>query len=122
MDAEFAARFAIKVSSNFPGEVMHSTLSLIGLGKLGAPMAAALAARGMRVIGVDADAAKVEALQQGRPPVFERGLAETMQAARGRLTAPLSVEDAVRDSEITFIVVATPADPDGAFSLRYVLP
>jgi UDPglucose 6-dehydrogenase len=100
---------------------MVTGISIIGLGKLGAPMAAALAARGMRVIGMDADAAKVEALQQGRPPVFEPGLAETMQSARGRLTATLCVEDAVRDSEITFIVVATPADPDGAFSLRYVL-
>jgi len=101
---------------------MEKRISVIGLGKLGAPMAAALAARGMRVVGVDADAAKVQALQQGRPPVFEPRLAETIQAARGRLTATHSVEDAVRDSEITFIVVATPADPDGTFSLRYVLP
>ena len=101
---------------------MEKGISVIGLGKLGAPMAAALAARGMRVVGVDADATKVEALQQGRPPVFEPGLAETMQAARGRLTATLSVEEAVRDSAITVIVVATPADPDGTFSLRYALP
>ena len=101
---------------------MDKRISVIGLGKLGAPMAAALAARGMRVIGVDADAAKVEALQQGRPPVFEPRLTETIRMAEGRLTATLSVEDAVRDSEITFIVVATPADPDGYFSLRHVLP
>jgi UDPglucose 6-dehydrogenase len=88
---------------------MLNSVSVIGLGKLGAPMAAALAARGMRVIGVDVDAAKVEAMQQGRPPVFEPGLAETLARAQGRLTATQSVEDAVRDSEVTFIVVATPA-------------
>jgi len=100
---------------------MSNGVSVIGLGKLGAPMAAAMAARGLRVIGVDADAAKVEAIEQGRPPVFEPGLAETLVAAQGYLTATRSVEDAVRDSEITFIVVATPAEPDGSFSLRYVL-
>jgi UDPglucose 6-dehydrogenase len=105
-----------------PGELCPNGVSVIGLGKLGAPMAAAMAARGMRVIGVDADAAKVEAMQQGRPPVFEPGLAEALGAAQGRLTATQSVEDAVRDSEITFIVVATPAEADGSFSLRYVLP
>jgi UDPglucose 6-dehydrogenase len=101
---------------------MDKGTSIIGLGKLGAPMAAAIAACGLRVIGVDADAAKVEALQQGRPPVFEPGLAETIAAALGRLTATLSIEDAVLDSEITFIVVATPAEADGSFSLRCVLP
>ena len=101
---------------------MKTAISVIGLGKLGAPMAAALAARGMRVIGVDANSAKVEALQHGRPPVFEPGLVETLQAAQGRLTATSSVEDAVRDSDVTFIVVATPADTDGSFSLRHVLP
>ncbi len=49
---------------------MPNGVSVIGLGKLGAPMAAAMAARGVRVIGVDADAAKVEAIQQGRSPVL----------------------------------------------------
>jgi UDPglucose 6-dehydrogenase len=101
---------------------METRISVIGLGKLGAPMAAALAARGLHVTGVDAEVAKVEALRQGRPPVFEPELAETIAAAQGRLTATRSVEDAVRDSEITFIVVATPAEPDGSFSLRHVLP
>jgi UDPglucose 6-dehydrogenase len=85
-------------------------------------MAAAIAARGLRTIGVDADATKVEAIERGLPPVFEPGLAEMLILAKGRLTATSSVEDAVRDSDITFIVVATPADADGSFSLRYVLP
>ena len=101
---------------------MPNCVSVIGLGKLGAPMAAALAARGVDVIGVDADAAKVEAVQQGRPPVFEPGLAEALLAGHARLTATQNVEDAVRDSDMTFIVVATPAETDGSFSLRYVLP
>src|ERR1700692_4189872 len=101
---------------------MPTSVSVIGLGKLGAPMVAAMAARGVHAIGVDSDAAKVEIIGQGLPPVFEPRLAETLVLAQGRLTATQSVEDAVRDSDITFIVVATPADPDGCFSLRYVLP
>src|ERR1700676_1193556 len=102
--------------------VMPTSVSVIGLGKLGAPMVAAMAARGVQAIGVDSDAAKVEIIGQGLPPVFEPRLAETLILAQGRLTATQSVEDAVRDSDITFIVVATPADTDGSFSLRYVLP
>jgi UDPglucose 6-dehydrogenase len=101
---------------------MPTSVSVIGMGKLGAPMVAAMAARGIRAIGVDSDAAKVEAIERGLPPVFEPRLAETLILAQGRLTATQSIEDSVRDSDITFIVVATPADTDGSFSLRYVLP
>jgi UDPglucose 6-dehydrogenase len=101
---------------------MPTSVSVIGMGKLGAPMVAAIAARGVRAIGVDTDAAKVAAIGKGLPPVFEPRLAETLILAQGRLTATHSVEDAVRDTDITFIVVATPADADGTFSLRYALP
>ena len=101
---------------------MPTSVSVIGLGKLGAPMVAAIAARGVLAIGVDADAAKLDAIAKGVPPIFEPRLAETLILAQGRLTATSNIEDAVRDSDITFIVVATPADADGSFSLRYVLP
>src|SRR6202790_3775824 len=104
------------------GSSMPGSVSVIGLGKLGAPMAAAIAARGVRTIGVDADPAKVEAIERGLPPVFEPRLAETLILAQGRLTAARKIEDAVRDSDITFIVVATPADVDGSFCLDFVLP
>jgi UDPglucose 6-dehydrogenase len=96
--------------------------SVIGLGKLGAPLAACLAAKGMRIFGVDADPRKVEAIARGQAPIFEPGLEELIHASDGRLTAGNDIEEAVRESEITFIVVATPSEPDGGFSLRYVLP
>ena len=99
-----------------------SNISVVGLGKLGAPMAAALAAKGLRVVGVDADAAKVEAIRQGRAPVFEPGLAEMIGAAGSRLTATTDLAQAVAATNITFIVVATPSEASGGFSLRYVLP
>ncbi|MGC1188521.1 MAG: nucleotide sugar dehydrogenase [Candidatus Acidiferrales bacterium] len=97
-------------------------ISVVGLGKLGSPMAAALAAKGMTVVGVDADSAKVEAIQQGRPPVFEPDLAESIRLAGNRLTATSDLAQAVASTDITFIVVATPSEPSGGFSLRYVLP
>ncbi|MGB6199163.1 MAG: nucleotide sugar dehydrogenase [Candidatus Acidiferrales bacterium] len=97
-------------------------ISVVGLGKLGAPMAAALATKGLNVIGVDGDAAKVEAIQQCRPPVFEPELAESIRLAGNRLTATSDVGQAVALTDITFVVVATPSEPNGSFSLRYVLP
>ncbi|MGH2652154.1 MAG: NAD(P)-binding domain-containing protein, partial [Actinomycetota bacterium] len=98
-----------------------STIAVLGLGKLGAPIAACMATKGFRVIGVDVDPEKVAAVNRGAPPVFEPGLEEMMGRADGRLTATEDVGEAVSRSEATFIVVPTPSDPDGGFSTRYVL-
>jgi UDPglucose 6-dehydrogenase len=85
-------------------------------------MAACLAAQGIDVVGVDHDPAKVELVRQALPPVHEPFLAEKLQAGRERISATLDIEDAVLKSQITFIVVSTPSDPSGGFSLRYVDP
>ena len=101
---------------------MVSTISVIGLGKLGTPIAACFAARDFQIIAVDIDAQKVDAIGRGVPPVREPGLAELLQESRGRLIATQDTEAAVRDSEATFIVVGTPSEADGGFSLRYAVP
>jgi UDPglucose 6-dehydrogenase len=101
---------------------MEPTVSVVGLGKLGAPLAACLASKGLQVIAVDADPLKVQSVRDGRAPVFEPGLEELIRASGNRLSATTDVESAVAASEITFIVVATPSEPSGSFSLRYVLP
>jgi UDPglucose 6-dehydrogenase len=96
-------------------------LSIIGLGKLGAPMAAVMAHKGHTVVGVDVNPGLVTAIQQGHPPVKEPGLAEMIQANRDRLTATGDYDAAIQATDVTFIIVPTPSDPDGTFSLRYVL-
>lgn len=101
---------------------MSEGVSVVGLGKLGAPMAVALASRGLRVIGVDNDENKVEAINERRAPVFEPGLPELLRSSGDRITATRDIEQAVRATTITFVVVATPSELHGGFSLRFVLP
>jgi UDPglucose 6-dehydrogenase len=101
---------------------MLKSISVMGLGKLGSPLSACFAARGFRVTGVDVDRNRVDAINRGVPPVHEPGLPELMKESEGRLSATEEVEAAVRDSEATFIVVNTPSEPGGGFSLRHVLP
>ena len=84
-------------------------------------MAACLAAKGFPVIGVDVDARKADALNRAQAPVFEPGLPELLQVAKTRLKATQDIPTAVLNSEVTFVVVPTPSEPDGSFSLRYVL-
>jgi UDPglucose 6-dehydrogenase len=96
-----------------------TSYSVIGLGKLGACMAAALAARRHNVIGVDVNHMVVEDLAAGRAPLLEPGLQDAIDRADGRLRATTDTSDAVVASDVTFVVVPTPSDPRGAFSTEY---
>ncbi|MGD0173068.1 MAG: nucleotide sugar dehydrogenase [Anaerolineales bacterium] len=106
----------MKDVKNIPGSV-----AVIGLGKLGSPMAASISARGTAVIGADLDVGKVEAINRGEPPVNETNLADYIRRGRARLRATTDIEAAVSDAEIIFIIVPTPSEPHGGFSLRHVL-
>ena len=104
-----------------------NTVSIFGIGKLGASMAAVIASRGFNVIGVDVNYENCRYLNgchdpnMGPPPVEETGLAELIQANRDRISATLDGTEAVLASNIIFIVVPTPSTPSGDFSAQYVV-
>jgi UDPglucose 6-dehydrogenase len=95
-------------------------VSVFGLGKLGACIAATYAARGFNVIGVDIDPEKVNRVNAGLPPVEEPLLAETIAAGKGRIRATLDVREAV-NSEASFFIPPSPSMPDGSFSNEFLL-
>src|SRR5580658_4518931 len=102
------------------GGAMSVGVSVVGLGKLGACMAAAMASRGIRTIGVDVNSEPVERVRAKVAPVQEPGLAELLLGCNGLIGATTDFDLAIRETEITFVVVPTPSNPDGAFSLEYV--
>jgi UDPglucose 6-dehydrogenase len=96
-------------------------ISVIGLGKLGSPMAACFAAKGFTTIGVDVNQAYVDAINDGRPPVFEPQLGEMLAEGRSCLSATTDTAAAVARTDVTFVIVPTPSEEGGGFSLRFVL-
>src|SRR5205823_12620091 len=97
-----------------------TSVSIVGLGKLGACMAACIAAKGHSVVGVDCNRSTIQLVNSGQPPVFEPSLAEKMREAGSRLSATEDYTHAILESEATFVVVPTPSEDHGGFSLRYV--
>ncbi|RJR13537.1 nucleotide sugar dehydrogenase [Candidatus Parcubacteria bacterium] len=95
-------------------------VSVIGLGKLGACYAAFCAERGHDVIGVDVNKKNVDAINRGEAPVEETDLARYVERNKKRLRATLDIEKAVRESDISLIVVPTPSNKDGSFSVDFV--
>ncbi|HEX4708366.1 MAG TPA: UDP-glucose/GDP-mannose dehydrogenase family protein [Candidatus Udaeobacter sp.] len=97
-------------------------LSIIGSGYVGLVTGACFADVGHNVICVDNDAKKIKQLQAGEVPIYEPELEEiihrNVSARRLRFTG--SIQEGVDSSQIVFIAVPTPQQPDGDVDLSFL--
>ncbi len=98
------------------------TISVFGLGYVGAVTSGCLSQIGHQIIGVDVHEPKVRAFNEGRSPIVEPELDDTLQSAcrEGRLRATTDAAEAVAASSISIICVGTPSLPSGSLDLGYV--
>jgi UDPglucose 6-dehydrogenase len=97
-------------------------ISIIGSGYVGLVTGACFADVGHNVICVDNDQRKVEALQAGKIPIYEPGLEEVVHrnVSAHRLRFTTSTKEGVDNSQIVFIAVPTPQQPDGSVDLSFI--
>jgi UDPglucose 6-dehydrogenase len=95
-------------------------LSVFGMGKLGACMAATFAQRGFQVLGVDINPEVIGKINAGLPPVDEPLLPETIAQAGRRLRATTNSAEAVA-TDVSFFIVPSPSLPDGSFSNEFLM-
>src|SRR6478735_5891238 len=97
-------------------------LSIIGSGYVGLVTGACFADVGHNVVCVDNDQKKVASLQSGHIPIYEPGLEEVVHrnVSARRLRFTNSTADGVDHSQIVFIAVPTPQQPDGSVDLTYI--
>ena len=98
-------------------------LCVVGTGYVGLVAGTCFAESGNDVVCVDNVAAKVDALRQGKVPIYEPGLEELIRrnTTEGRLTFTTDLADAVRKSLVCFIAVGTPSGHSGAADLSAVM-
>lgn len=101
---------------------MSSKLCIVGTGYVGLVTGACFAEVGHRVICVDCDESKVKTLRAGGIPIYEPGLEELVKknVAEGRLSFTTSTEEGVHESDIIFLAVPTPPQPDGSVDLTFI--
>ena len=97
-------------------------IAVIGCGYVGLVSGTCLASLGHKVIAVDVDEARVEALRQGIVPIYEPGLSERIksEAAAGRLSFDTDTAAATRAAQAIFIAVGTPPIKGGGYDLSYL--
>ncbi|HXF11376.1 MAG TPA: UDP-glucose/GDP-mannose dehydrogenase family protein [Desulfuromonadaceae bacterium] len=97
-------------------------LTIIGTGYVGLVTGTCFAEVGHQVICVDNDVAKVKLLQGGGIPIYEPGLEELVKknVSAGRLKFTNSTAEGVKNSDVIFIAVPTPPQPDGSVDLSFI--
>lgn len=97
-------------------------ISVFGLGYVGTVSAGCLAYEGHDVTGVDPVPTKVELISRGHSPIIEAEISEIIASTvkAGRLRATVDQDQAVRDTELSFVCVGTPSQANGNLDLSYI--
>ncbi|MEJ7826480.1 MAG: nucleotide sugar dehydrogenase [Solirubrobacteraceae bacterium] len=85
------------------------SVAVIGLGRIGLPLAISFADRGLTVLGVDKDADRLQAVREGRMPFEEPGAQEALD--RVHAAGTLTVSDRVADAALAEHIVITLGTP-----------
>jgi len=95
-------------------------ISIIGSGYVGTVSAACFADLGHNVIAVDIDQEKVDMVNSKKPPIYEKGLQELLNKYVGKNLRATTDYNEIKNTEVTFICVGTPSNPDGSINLSIV--
>ena len=95
-------------------------LSIIGTGYVGLVTAACFAKLGHSVICVDIDPEKIQKINKGISPIYEQGLDNLLLTYKERITATTEYQDAVENTDATFLCVGTPSKKDGSLDVSYL--
>jgi GDP-mannose 6-dehydrogenase len=97
-------------------------IAIFGLGYVGVVSAACLAEAGHQVIGVDVNGTKVDMVNRGQSPIVEPQVADLLAraVAQGRLRATCDPQEAVRSTQMAWVCVSTPSQPNGNLERRFL--
>src|SRR5438552_12374161 len=97
-------------------------ISIFGLGYVGTVSAGCLASDGHEVVGVDPLPTKVDLINRGQSPIIETDIGEIIESAvkARRLRATRDPSEALRETEVSFVCVATPSQVNGNLDLTYI--
>src|ERR1043166_3302704 len=97
-------------------------LTIIGTGYVGLVTGACFAEVGHEVVCVDNDAAKVKLLKAGGIPIYEPGREGLVRrnVSAGRLSFTAGTAEGVEKSDVVFIAVPTPPQPDGSVDMSFI--
>ena len=94
-------------------------ISIIGFGKLGSAMGVSFAESGFNVIAYDNNLKLIEKLKK-KTSLKEKNFDKLFKKNFQKIKFAKSIETAVMNTDISFLVLPTPVKADGKYSLDYI--
>ncbi|MHA1864086.1 MAG: hypothetical protein ACTSWA_09995, partial [Candidatus Thorarchaeota archaeon] len=118
MNTNIATLHLLRYHTEVLGKAMK--ILIVGAGYVGLATGVILAST-HDVLLLDIDLSKVESINKGQSPIFEKGITELLRNAiqSGRLKAQ-TPEGPIGHRDVVMICVGTPSEDDGSVNLRYV--
>lgn len=88
------------------------TISILGLGRVGLPLASVFASKGVKVIGIDVNEYRLKSIRDSKCPFFDPALQENLEKSMklGTLEVENSLTKVVNQADIIFLTVGTPTN------------
>lgn len=101
---------------------MNYRISIVGTGYVGLCTAVGFASKGYKVFTSTHNIEKAERINRGISPFYEPELQELLQKVVKKhfLRCMLNCEEAIMNTDITFMTVGTPCQPNGAIDLKII--
>ncbi len=92
-------------------------IAVVGTGYVGLVAGVCFADVGHKVTCVDNNSEKINALKDGKIPIFEPGLEDILKSAKSRIQFTTNLSEGIEKAEVVFIAVGTPETEDGSADL-----
>lgn len=95
-------------------------ISIIGSGYVGLVTGISFASFGHKIIFIDIDENRIKTINQNISPIYESGLDDLMIDYKANYYATSNYDEAILNSDLTFICVGTPSLEDGSINYQYI--
>ena len=100
---------------------MQKKINVIGLGKLGACTAVCMASKGFKIMGYDISKETIFSLKKNKAHIVEKDFQNYLNRSKNNLSFTNEIEDILKHSDTSFIIVPTPSKKDHTFDNSFII-
>lgn len=97
------------------------TVTIVGLGYVGLPLACLCAEKGYKVYGLDVDSDKVDLINKNQSPVDDEYVVNKLKNLKNKINATANANECVPNSDVVIVCVPTPVDRNNAPDLTALM-
>ena len=100
---------------------MVKSITIVGLGYVGLPLACLCAEKGHKVYGFDVDKNKVDSVNRNESPIEDEYVAGKLKSMKNKIIATASPDECIPNSDVVIVCVPTPVDRNNSPDLTAVM-